>query len=607
MVKNLINNMQNRSKFLQLTPTILLEYIINENDIKNDNIDNNIFQLYDRNPIILDTPYNSNKTGVLKMFTEIKNDKLTNNNIFNVVVPTNEDNRIWFQPNTDNEDHYIERLSKYCNIDKINDNYNNIQTNTQIRYDSIKLHVLSGYSFGDIFGFMIQVKTFDKDHNEIKLCNHLYKRSNTAYIFEKPIIINNKIYDKYIEIKIPSSKDLRNIENPSDYFNSIAGEKALNLINSKVIENVEIIYSDVLKNSIETIYDDNYNVIGNTFRLENYIHVELPYESESDKFNIFLEEANNGNHINFYCTWENKPITLSTVNAFNTRIKLYSTNNNNIIEDNLDNLYDADNIDNIINSKNKWTIYHEIVTSCYNNNNQLIELPQTYNIQQSFNSSNINSPSIFRYMPIIDVANSSELSYITFEYTARLINSYDGTQIVRKGALTSFNVNRYISNISKINTDNITNYKVFNKINRVDTQIKNNVSIPKTKIIKEYVNYNSIILKDNTSNTIKLNKFGSKILFELKLLDKDENENYLDLLSNNTASYVIVYKDINEKLNEINCTYSENMNLRYGQLEFNISLKDTEKMMKVNDKTFAIKSKTLDGNSSTLIEINYEF
>ena len=46
--------------------------------------------------------------------------------------------------------------------------------------------------------------------------------------------------------------------------------------------------------------------------------------------------------------------------------------------------------------------------------------------------------------------------YITIEYTARLINRYDGTQIVRKAALTTYNIYKYVESIVKLNTKTIT-------------------------------------------------------------------------------------------------------------------------------------------------------
>lgn len=593
--------MQNRSKFVQLTSSILLEYIINENNLIDDNINNDIFEIYNRNPIIIDTLYKNKSNETLKLYTELNNDKLTNNYLLNTAIPTNEDNSEWFQPNCATEYEYINSISRYIKGYNIINNNNFTDITSRIRYDIIRLHILSGYSFGDIFGFLLQIKTLDKNYNDVKLCNLLHKKSNNDYIFEKPLIINNKIYDKYIEIKIPSSKDLRNIENPSDYINFIAGENGLNFINDNIIKNIEIVYSNILKDSLDVVYDENRNAIGNTFKLNDYINVELPYESESDKFNIFLEESSVGDYINFYCTWDNEPINISTVNAFNTRIKLYSSNG--YTEDAIDSMYIAKEDDML--SKNNWVIYHEISTMCYDNNNRLIESPQIYTINQTFNRNYINSPVKFKYMPIIDINNSSDLSYITFEYIAKLINTYDGTQIVRKGALTTFNVHRYISSLSKINTSYITNYNVFNKINKINEFISTpNVSQQKNKFIKEYINYNNII-DSSIGNRIKLKKYGGKYLFNLQKINEDGTYENLDLLS--TSSYVIVYKDSNNKINEINCTYSENMNMVYGQLEFNISQKDTEKMMNANDKTFAIKSKGLDGTNSTLIEIDYEF
>ena len=61
--------------------------------------------------------------------------------------------------------------------------------------------------------------------------------------------------------------------------------------------------------------------------------------------------------------------------------------------------------------------------------------------------------------------------------------------------------------------------------------------------------------------------------------------------------------------NEINCTYSDNMNLMLGQLEFNISSTNAQKMYNNLDenKILAIKCKNIDGNNSIIKEIKYKF
>ena len=284
---------------------------------------------------------------------------------------------------------------------------------------------------------------------------------------------------------------------------------------------------------------------------------------------------------------------------------MYTSNGYKYDEDNNLNMYDADLSSEILESQNRWIIYHEIVTSFYNKDGKLLQLPQTYNIQQTFRLVDANNPTIFNYNPIINNNVISDVSFVTFEYTARLINRYDGTQIVRKGGLTSFNVERYMTNNLKLNPNSITSYKVYNKINRIDESIKQSNSPVKVKYVKEYVNSSNIELDNN--GEILLNRYGGKCLITLKQKTDNGNYNYLDLM--NTSSYVLLFKDVNNVTNEINCTYSDNMNLMMGQLEFNISPTIAQKMYNVpdNDKIVAIKCKNLDGSNSIIKEIKYKF
>ena len=200
---------QNKSRFLQLNATTLLEYVINENDKSNDVEGSDVYSIYELQPIIYNTKDNSNRNNITKMYGELLIDTPTNNSLQHLVVPMDELNTTWFLGNDNiNEKYFL----NYCDGYLINDNY----MNTKIQYDTIRLHILSGYSFNDIFGILVQVRTKNKNQEYIKLANWLYKKSNKSYIFEKPIILNNKIYDKYIEFKIPSTKDIRSLSNVNE-------------------------------------------------------------------------------------------------------------------------------------------------------------------------------------------------------------------------------------------------------------------------------------------------------------------------------------------------------------------------------------------------------
>ena len=575
------------SRFLQLSSTILLEYIINNNETNSDTIGDNVYNVSTLNPIVY-----SCHDGLL--YNDFNGGSNTHNSIKHLAVPIDDTCNIWYTGDD------IYSFSEYFTDDVIETN-----TSLKLPYDSIRLHILSGYSFAELYGIMFQVKTKNVNNEYVKLANWLYKKTDREYQFEKAIIINNKIYDKYIEFKIPSAKYLGCLVN-SDC--NIFNKNGLNLINTDFIQNIEITYSTILKDSLETVFDDRNNIIGTLFKLNELIDVEIPYESESNKFNIYLAESNKGNYLEFYCTWDNNPITIDTVNMFNTRIKLYSANGYKT-EDIEDALYDANKSDTIFSDESRWSIYHEVITSFYDVNGQLIQTPQSYNIHQTFRSSDVSNPIKFNYIPVIN-NNLSDLSYITFEYTARLINSYDGTQIVRKGAITSYNTNRYnVSNL-RLNTGFINNYKVYNKINRVNETVSNNINTTKTKYIREYVNSLNINVNANeidaTTNELIIKRYGGKYLLTLTNAVEDKTE-YLDLM--NTASYVLVYKDANGIQHEINCTYSDKMNLVYGQLEFNISPTDAENMYNVplGDRIFAIKCKNIDGSNSIIKEIKYKF
>lgn len=590
--------MINESKFLQLTPTVLLEYIINNSDIQTDVDGNNVYDINILNPVLYQCKDNSNKENIIKLYCDINGEKEgTNNSPNHIVVPIDDLNTTWYISN----DNYKNTFENYCDFILENNQSRRIQ------YDTIRLHILGGYSFNDLFGILVQVRTKNNNHEYIKLANWLYRKSDREYKFEKPIILNNKMYDKFVEFKVPSPKCIGNFNDDNDL--KIFNKEGLNLLNTDNDENIEIIYSTISNESLENIYDENHNIIGNTFKLNELIDVEIPYESESNKFNIYLGESKSGNYLDFYCTWDDKPITVATVNMFNTRIKLYSSNGYSPDNDMM--LYDAEMSQEILNSENRWMIYHEIITSFYNNDGKLIQVPQTYNLQQTFTLSDINNPIKFNYVPIIN--NSlTDLAYITFEYTARLINRYDGTQIVRKGGLTTYNIDRYNLSTLKLNTNSISQYKVFNKINRINENVSNNINNVKTKYIKEYVNsFNIGIDETNSTNIINselfLKRYGGKYLITLNEKTEDDKYRPLDLM--NTASYVLIYKDNNNLPHEINCTYSNKMNLTLGQLEFNISNTDAEKLFNNSDnnKVLAIKCKNIDGSSSIIKEIKYKF
>ena len=92
--------MINESRFLQLTPTVLLEYIINNSDIQTDVDGNNVYDINILNPVLYQCKDNSNKENIIKLYCDINGEKEgTNNSPNHIVVPIDDLNTTWYISN----------------------------------------------------------------------------------------------------------------------------------------------------------------------------------------------------------------------------------------------------------------------------------------------------------------------------------------------------------------------------------------------------------------------------------------------------------------------------------------------------------------------------
>ena len=556
----------NISRFFQVDKNILLEYIINNQIASNADVDDVI---------------NSNTINA-QICTQANGEKIYIDSLNNFVAPINKTEWV-----VDGAYESLLDEKQYINGSDI------------IPFDVIKLHIVSGYNFSDVYGFLMQIRTKDDNGKNVNLKNWLYRRnSNKDFIQCAPMIVSDKIYDKYLEIKIPSVKYLRSITSPAGSIKELSD--ALNISYSNAIENVEIQYSMIDKNS----------VADNKFFLDDYLVATVPFDSPADDFNIHLSESPNGNYINFYTTWAGNPITNAIINMFNTRIKLYVTNG-------LDYDFDAAYYDDV-EIQDRWMIVHELTTSFFRQPHDMedrnvpveVMMPQTYILYQKFNG--VNEQTSFNYKPIIDKNLSEAIDYIVFNYTARLVNRYDGTQIVRSGSISTENVAKYLDTIYTLNR-NLSTYKIYNKKMSTDS----NVNVANGKTINRYIKlfYNASDIKISKNNeyidpnnyTQTINRKGGLYLFNL--ISEDINGNLSKVSLDNICSYILTYTDANNFDVAIDCTYSDNMNLLNGQLEFNITPSIAASMFNVNDdnKYLTIMAKNIDGSLSTICEMKYKF
>lgn len=370
-----------------------------------------------------------------------------------------------------------------------------------VYYDTVKLHVLSGYSFEGLDGFVLEVFFDENSKKKFKAATFCYSKDLTTQTFTfntNPVFLGEKMYDKYFEFNVPSLNQIQ-----TEYWNdpSYIGGFAYNYTHPTVPQNpnpggflkdAPIFFKLHELTNIETVDDIDY------FDEKNLYTASISPADTYSSLGCTIKESDNGDYFEFYPTWQG---------GF---IDSYISNLNST-------------------GDNDWTVINEI---------RIIEqigldLIQTSQIIQ-FQHELYEIPNYFR--PIIknaDVAFSFSIHYIM-----KFFNRATSEQIIRIANITSYEPNKYGLGLQKINIEeNIKPVKVYNKVINLK-RLSNNSPIGKpmpitTKYVDVYVDrYNIAInadgndVNDNATVfygqgelTIYLSKFDNVIQFKIvKLL-----------------------------------------------------------------------------------------
>ena len=299
--------------------------------------------------------------------------------------------------------------------------------------DTIKLHIVSGYNFDDNGGFLLQVRADSATNDLVDLANFTYakqdaaRNSSVVKFATNTLFLGNRFYDKYVEFQIPSVQALGS-NSPDTSIGNVLG-----------IDNgsdVFITYSNIV------------DIINNNFILNEQISIQLPVTSVADSFNCFIAESTNGDFIEYYAMWNNFIIGEYMGDIESGRIRLYTSNNPNDSA--------ADFTDTYGYGTNKWVIIHEIsVFEHIPGGTSLLTQKNSFTQESGF-----STPNYFR--PIL--VNSDIDSSYSIQYTCRLTNRMDGTQIIRKASFSSTDPKKYGNWLTRLHVENLIPYKVFNRI-----------------------------------------------------------------------------------------------------------------------------------------------
>jgi hypothetical protein len=440
--------------------------------------------------------------------------------------------------------------------------------------DTVKIHIVSGYAFEDVGGFLLQIQAEDNLTNLKDLTNFTYIKqpqaldSNVIKFATNTLFLGNRFYDKYVELSIPSIQKL----------SSYKTNDLENTLNIKPLSDVFVTYSTI------------YNIVNDNYFIDEQIKVQLPVTSAADNFNCFIAESTDGDYIEYFAMWQNTIIGDYIGDIESGRIQLYTSNNPNDNYDQFTQTYGQ--------GSPKWVLIHEIAVFEHIPGGTSL-LTQSYSFTQT---NNFSVPNFFR--PIL--RNADIDSSYSIQYTCRLMNRMDGTQIIRKASFSSSDPKKYGLYFTRLNVDNLIPYKVFN---RIEAEMNNSVinsGLEKIKYVKVFFDTVTVVL--NASNEVFVQGTGPLFLKDADAAYKfkfgqititSDNQN-VDL--SGAYNYALLFKlDDNTKI-QIGPTYSTNMNTTIGEIEFKITEDQSTTLQKQVGNSFSIVVLNPDGTQYTFYQ-----
>lgn len=290
-------------------------------------------------------------------------------------------------------------------------------------FDTVRFHFASGFNFQEIKNVIFGVKQTLNDLSQLQLSNIVLDAQTAQEIFvfnPQPLFIANTIYDKYVEIKIPSMP----------WMNYDFTELGTSSFEHQITDGIGFI-----KNSPITVYFaeaayEEYNAPNNItydrYQISNYVEAPIYQTNKFDGLGCHIIEATDGDYIEFFATWQN---------AFPDA--LISTLNDSGVDQ-----------DWIIS--HQLQVYEQVGGSTIPAGNLIVYQEDNFDLPLS-------------YRPII--RNAGFAVAMSIDYTVRLLNRKTGEQVIRTGALSVINPNKYGRNLTKLSfTDGPQSMRVYNKI-----------------------------------------------------------------------------------------------------------------------------------------------
>jgi hypothetical protein len=289
--------------------------------------------------------------------------------------------------------------------------------------DKVRVHLASGFDFTEVENLIIGVKQTMNDLRQLVLANVLLDAQTAQTIFSynpQPLFIANTIYDKYVDITVPAiawmDQDFTDF-GASSFEYQVTGGIGL-------VKNAPIMV--FLAEATYEEYNADNNVTYDRYQIVNYYEGSIAQNNIFDALGCVIEEATDGDYIRFFATWNG---------AFPD--SLIATLNNS-----------GANQDWIFS--HQLQVYEQVGSSLVPSGNLIVYQEDKFDVPLT-------------YRPILKEAGFAVS--MSIDYTLSLINKLTGEQVIRTGALSVINPNKYGKQLAKIVLpEGPQSMRVYNKI-----------------------------------------------------------------------------------------------------------------------------------------------
>ena len=289
--------------------------------------------------------------------------------------------------------------------------------------DTMRFHFASGFNFTDVEHIIVGARHKLNNITQIQLANIILNSVTTASLFSyntRPLFLANTIYDKYIDVKIPSIPWL-----DADFT-----QFGVNSFEHAITGGIGFIKNAPITVFLAEATQSNYfapnNITYTQYQITQYYEGSVSQVNKFDTLGCYIEEAEDGDYIEFFATW------------------------NGAFPDSLIATLNEGGADQEWIISHQLTIYEHIGSDIVLSGNSLI-----------YQETNFDTP--LTYRPILKQAGFAVA--MSIDYIMRLINKKNGDQVIKNASMSIINPNRYGKKLQKIELPNgPQSMRIYNKI-----------------------------------------------------------------------------------------------------------------------------------------------